>query len=48
MELPRILSLASLLIVSSIAYAAPEWIWVEDGRKDKARAEFTQTFEVPG
>ena len=48
MELPRILSLASLLIVSSTAQAVPEWIWIKDERKSKIWAEFTQTFEVPG
>jgi len=40
--------LAALLGFSSTAQAAPEWIWMKDGRKDKTWAEFTQTFEVPG
>ncbi|MGE4551003.1 MAG: hypothetical protein AAEJ57_06400, partial [Opitutales bacterium] len=39
--------LATCLSVSSLSAAAPEWIWVKDGRKDKVWAEFTQTFEAP-
>ena len=46
MELPSILSLASLLIVLSNARGAPEWIWVKDGRKAQVSAEFTQGVPV--
>ena len=46
MKLPRNLYLLSLLILSNIGQAAPEWIWVKDGRKAKVRAEFKRSVPI--
>ncbi|MBU63708.1 MAG: hypothetical protein CMI26_14540, partial [Opitutae bacterium] len=46
MKLPRILYLLSLLIVSTTTQAAPEWIWIKDGRKANVRAEFNRSVPI--
>ncbi|MDE0578012.1 MAG: hypothetical protein OSB39_13780, partial [Opitutales bacterium] len=46
MKLPRILYLLSLLIVSTTTQAAPEWIWIKDGRKANVRAEFKRSVPI--
>ena len=48
MDFARLVFCFASLGFSSLAQAAPEWIWAKDGRKDKIWAEFTQTIGVPG
>jgi putative heme-binding domain-containing protein len=47
MNFVRLLYCFLYLGFSSIAQAAPEWIWVKDGRQAKVRVEFRQSVEIP-